>query len=573
MKKLFTLAFLLFAVNLFLHSQTLDLSKADSLLKKNGEVYFMFSLFDREQINELSRIISIDNVKDGVVYAYANRSEFERFTRLGYDISLLTPPGSLLPDSELMKPAGYPPSRGPAAWNFYPTYQQYLDTLKYFSTAYPNLCRIDTIGTSGAGRLILAAKISKDVSTEGAKPQFLYTSSIHGDETTGYIGMLHLIDYLLANYGTDPRITRMVDSIEIYINPLANPDGTYHGGNNSVNGATRGNAAGIDLNRNYPDPVDGQHPDGNPWQVETVAFMNYADSMGFTMSANFHGGAEVFNYPWDTWSKLSADDSWWQFVGREYADTVHKYSPSTYFRDLQNGVTNGYAWYRITGGRQDYMNYWHSDREVTIELSSTKLLPASQLVNYWNYNYHSYLNYIEQTLYGIHGIVTDTVTGLPLSAKINIATHDKDNSFIYSRMPTGYYDRVIDHGTWDLTFSRVGYFSKTVRNVTNTNYHGVSLDVQLKPITYGTGELNTGELTIYPVPASRDLHIVFPETDSKNWKLKIINSLGVCIHNTEISNNGKICNALDVSSFPDGLYILLLSNENGIYRRQIIVNH
>ena len=573
MKNFFILFSLLFTVSLMVQGQTYDKKKADSLLKANREVYFKFSVFDRSILDELTNIISIDNVHGNEVYAYANKPEFENFVKLGYDITILTPPGSMLTDAELMKPKDSPKSKGPATWNFYPTYQQYVDTMEYFANTYPAICKLDTIGITIFGRLLLAVKISKDVNANGAKPKFLYTSSIHGDELTGYIGMLHLIDYLLTNYGTNAKATRLVDSVMIFINPLANPDGTYAGGNNSVNGATRLNGNGVDMNRNYPDPAAGQHPDGNPWQSETIDFMNYAGSNGFTMSANFHGGIEVFNYPWDTWSRLAADDSWWQFVGREYADTAHKYAPSGYFDDYQNGITNGYAWYRITGGRQDYMNYWRHCREVTIELSTTKLLPANQLVKYWNYNYHSYLNFIEQTLYGIHGIVTDTVTGFPLDAKIFIANHDKDSSLIYSGMPGGYYNRVIDQGSWDLTFSRPGYYSKTITNVIVTHYHGVKLDVMLKPVTYGAQELNRGELVIYPVPASKNIHIVFPETDSKKWKLDVLNALGLCLYSSEINNNGNLVYNLDVASFPDGLYFVVLRNENGVYRRQIIVRH
>jgi len=573
MKRIFSILLLLFIANLMVHAQNYDRKKADSLLKTNGEVYFRFHVFEKAEVGELTNIISIDNVRGDEVFAYANPAEFLKFCKLGYEITILTPPGSMLTDADLMKPKGILSPSGPAAWNFYPTYQQYVDTMHYFANTYPDLCKLDTIGTTTAGRLLLVAKISKNVDVDEAEPQFLYTSSIHGDETTGYVGMLHLIEYLLTNYSTNPFVARLVDSVEIFINPLANPDGTYHGGNNSVNGATRGNANGIDMNRNYPDPAAGQHPDGNAWQMETVAFMNYANAMGFTMSANFHGGAEVFNYPWDTWSRLAADDSWWRFVGREYADTVHKYGPAGYFNDLQNGITNGYAWYRITGGRQDYMNYWHSCREVTIELSNTKLLPASQLVNYWNYNYHSYLNYIEQTLYGIHGIITDTATGLPLYAKISIAGHDKDSSIIFSRMPTGFYDRVIDQGTWNLTFSKPGYYTKTINNIAVTHFHGVNLDVQLKSIYYGTGDLNQGELTIYPVPASERIHIVFPETDSRQWKLDVMNTLGACIYSSEIVNTGKLVYTLDVTAYPEGVYFVRLSGGNGIYRRQIIVKH
>ncbi len=97
---------------------------------------------------------------------------------------------------------------------------------------------------------------------------------------------LRLIDYLLNNYTSDAQVTEMVNNLDIYINPNANPDGTYAGGNGSVGGATRYNANGIDLNRNYPDPEDGDHPDGNAWQIETIHFMQFAEDYNFVLSSN-----------------------------------------------------------------------------------------------------------------------------------------------------------------------------------------------------------------------------------------------------------------------------------------------
>ena len=305
---------------------------ADYYFSEKGEVYFSFLISSPDELKILTRIISLDNVKENMVYAYANREEFETFLKLNYAYAILPHPGDLLADS-CLRPAGS--GEGPLSlWNYYPTYQEYIGFMNGFATNNPEICKLVSIGYSIQGRELLAVKISDQVNLNEAEPEFFYTSSIHGDETTGYVTMLHLIDYLLTNYGSDPRITNIVNTTEIFINPLANPDGTYWGGNNSVNGARRYNANNVDLNRNYPDPEDGPHPDGNSWQTETIAFMELADSNNFSMAANFHGGEEVFNYPWDTWAKLAADDTWWQFVGHEYVDTVHVYSPSTYFSGL-----------------------------------------------------------------------------------------------------------------------------------------------------------------------------------------------------------------------------------------------
>ncbi|HPK04548.1 MAG TPA: DUF2817 domain-containing protein [Bacteroidales bacterium] len=162
-----------------------------------------------------------------------------------------------------------------------------------FSVNYPEICQIHEIGTLVSGRKLLAARISKNIGSESDKPRFLYTSTIHGDELTGYVLSLQLIDYLLTNYGTDPYISRLVDSIDIWINPLANPDGTFHFGNNTINGAKRYNAQNIDLNRNYPDPKAGPHPDNKPWQEETVFLWNLPKTKNSTCQQT---GMEVLKY-------------------------------------------------------------------------------------------------------------------------------------------------------------------------------------------------------------------------------------------------------------------------------------
>jgi len=567
-------AFLLPLIVLFfcndLKSQENNAKLLDHLFSGTGELYFKFTIHDKEILHDLTRIISIDNVKGLEVSAYANRKEFSEFLNFKIPYAILPSPGKLLKESDLISEQVMKDGIPLTSWNFYPSYQQYLDSLVSFATRYPEICKIDTIGTSVQGRLILAVKISDNVDLEEGEPEFLYTSSIHGDETTGYVLMLHLIDYLLSNYSSDPRIANIVNTTEIYINPLANPDGTYRGGNNSVYGAQRGNANNIDLNRNYWDPKVGKHPDGNPWQVETIAFMDYAERRHFVIGANFHGGAEVFNYPWDTWVKLTADDDWWQYVGREWADTVHAYGPSGYFTDLDNGITNGYYWYEVNGGRQDYMNYFHQSREVTLEISDIKLLPASQLINFWNYNYHSFLNYLEQANFGVQGIISDTVTGEPLSAKVFIQLHDKDSSHVYSKLPSGFYSRLLHEGNYNLTFSSPGYFTKTIKGVSITNRTTNHLDVQLKPVTFGMHEQAVNTSLLFPNPAKDQVRFKCPDSHAGQCFFEILTIEGKkVISNSFYIHSGNISESIDVSGLCAGLYLVRITLGTKIYTEKL----
>ena len=426
-----------------------------SELNRRGEVYFNFQLNDLSKLSELTKKISIDNIKGKTVTAYANQNEFNQFIGYGMDYNVLIAPSELNTVQMTDSPAQV------LTWNYYPTYTAYESLMQQFVTDHPDICKLITIATLASGRKVLALRITDNPNVQEDEPEFLYSSSMHGDETTGYILMLHLADYLLSGYGTDPRITNIVNNYDVVICPLANPDGTYAGGNSTVNGATRYNANNVDLNRNYPDPQNGQHPDGNAWQTETIGFMNFAGFNTFTMAANFHGGSEVVNYPWDTWPKLAADDAWWIYVSREYADTVHANAIAGYMTDEMNGITNGYAWYEANGGRQDYMNYFRYCREATIELSAVKLLATSQLIPHWNYNYRSFLNYIEQSGYGIRGIISDSMSGAPLYAKVYISGHDEDSSHVYTDPQVGDYHRLIKGGTYNVTYSAQGYISKT----------------------------------------------------------------------------------------------------------------
>ena len=517
-------------------------------INRRGEVYFSFQLNDLTQIPEFSKTISISSIKGNTVYAYANRKEFSGFSNKNSDFTVLTAPSELYPVQMSSDP------KQVLTWNYYPTYNAYETLMINFAADHPAICKLITIATLASGRKILALRISDNVNTEENEPEFLYTSSIHGDELTGAILMLHLADYLLSGYGTDTRITKMVNNFDIVICPLANPDGTYKGGNSTVNGATRYNANSVDLNRNYPDPQAGQHPDGNATQPETVAFMNFAAQNTFTMSVNFHGGSEVVNYPWDTWAKVSADDTWWKYVCKEYADTVHHNSPVGYMTLYPSGITNGYAWYQITGGRQDYMNYYQHCREATIELSDTKLLTvASQLVDHWNYNYRSLLNYIEQSGYGLHGLVTDSLSGAPLQAKV-FTNFDKDSSNVNTDPQVGDYHRPLKAGSYNVTYSASGYLSKTI-TVQVSDRQTTIRNVKLLKGTLSTNTLASEKsvIKIYPNPVTDGITIIEAQNPVQKLLVKDMNGRIVYSSTPQASRFNIECN------WPSGVYLFQLT--------------
>jgi 5-hydroxyisourate hydrolase-like protein (transthyretin family) len=466
--------FCTFILILFITSIGLTQTDIDRIFKDKDEIYFRFDVLNKADINSFTDIISIDNVKGNTVYAYANKEDFQKFLYRNTRYEILKHPGELIIPEMSDNPDDI------KSWDVYPTYDGYIAMMNQFASMYPSLCTIIDAGTTTQGRKILFAKISDNVSTREPEPQFMFSSSMHGDEITAYVLMLRLIDSLLTSYGSDPRITNLINNVEIWINPLANPDGTYRSGNHTVSGAIRGNALLVDINRNFPDPQNGPHPDGKAWQLETIAMMDLSAQNNFVLSANFHGGAEVVNYPWDTWAPLHADDSWFRFISHLYADTAQANSPSGYMSGFDDGITNGYAWYEVNGGRQDFFNYFRRCREVTIEISNTKLPPASQLPAFWNYNKKSFLTYIENTLYGIRGIVTDT-SGNPVKAFVSITGHDTDSSQIFSHPVTGDYYRMIAPGTYNLTFSAPGFFQQTVNNISVTAFQAVNVDVELIP--------------------------------------------------------------------------------------------
>ena len=458
----------------------------NTLMRERGEYYFTLKVNEPSEIQTINNICSVDGTDGKTVACYANQQEYDALIQAGYQPSLQTPPS--MREEAVM----WDGNRTTYEWDSYLTYGQYVSMMEGFPTAAlsDRTCTLIDLGelSTSNHRHIYGVRLNNG--QPNGKPKFLYTSTMHGDEITGMILMLRLIDEFCTS--TDTRIVNILNNVDLFIFPNTNPDGTYYGGNNTVYGARRRNGHNIDLNRHFPDFDDGPHPDGQSYyQDEAQWMMDLAQQYLFTMGANYHGGAEVVNYPWDTYQPLHPDDAWWQLVSHEYADLAQAVN-SSYMDDYNDGITNGYAWYTITGSRQDYMNYYAQCREVTIECSTSKTPNASQLPNFWNYNHNSMLTYIEECLNGVHGIVYDAVTNEPLQGvTVTVQNHDAFGSSV-STHAVGDFHRPIKGGTYTFVFSKEGYISQSVE-VTIADGQRIDLEpVYLQPVFSQTITFSSG---------------------------------------------------------------------------------
>lgn len=319
------------------------------------------------------------------------------------------------------------------------TYHHYENMTKYLrniAERYPHLTTLHSIGKSVQKRELLTMIVSSRQNEENVPlgtPNIKFVGNIHGNEAVGREMILHMIEYLVTNYKSNSTITRLIDTTRIHFLPSMNPDGFEIAKEHSCTGGPgRGNAMMVDLNRSFPDHF---RPNSIPTQPETLALRKWMDKIPFILSASLHGGALVANYPFENTPddtplgsftpSVSPDDDVFQHLAKLYArihPNMHRgiicKDGDTTFKD---GITNGAAWYPLTGGMQDYNYIWHGCLEITLEISCCKYPSSKELKNHWRENKEALLWYALEAHQGIKGVITDYHTGNPIPrAKLRI---------------------------------------------------------------------------------------------------------------------------------------------------------
>ncbi len=372
---------------------------------------------------------------------------------------------------EMLRQAGWdmelfiPDVRGYYLENFqdgrYHTYSEIKDSFMIMAQNNPSICKFETLGFASNDSLLFALKITDNPGIEEDEPELFFEGAIHGDEKIAAEVPYGMAVEMVSKYGIDPDVTYWVNNREIWLQAPANPDGHIR--------HRRSNANGVDCNRNYGYMWDNWCGTGAPFsQPETRAHMELSLRNAFCHWTSYHSGIYYISTPW-SYTRLGTRDSMEiQYLAGEWHNiTGYPYGPGA------RGM------YEIHGPSKDYAYGAHGGIGWTVESHRIKTPPADSIDQVVAREIVAMKMMLANMDRGVRGIVTDSVTGAGLKARV---LPMPINFPCYCDSP-GDYHRYLRPGTYNLVFSRNGYLTKTVSNVVVTADTVTWVSVQLAPDT------------------------------------------------------------------------------------------
>lgn len=305
---------------------------------------------------------TVENLDDAVMQQVARR--FEVIRREGARYTVLVPSDSvsaflnLAPEARLVAEENNLED-DPEYFAGYRDIAEVEATLKKFASEHPDIARLETYGQSREGRPLYVLKISDNVALDEAdEPRLLLDAATHGDEIITTEVLLRLLEEMVNGYGTDARLSAMVDKAAIYFVPVINPDGF----------AKRNRyAEGVDPNRQYPYP---ENPNRRPIGI-IQSIMDLVAKHQFKGSIDFHAYGEMVMYPW-------------AYTHNPIDDVNHRAE----LANLTNRMAelNRYAAgpiadviYIAEGSSADYYYWKHQTRAIAVEMGHSKSPSSTQI--------------------------------------------------------------------------------------------------------------------------------------------------------------------------------------------------
>ncbi|MFD5495719.1 M14 family metallopeptidase [Streptomyces sp. GDS52] len=315
--------------------------------------------------------VTVDEADEETVVVSGRADQIRTLRHKGYEV---TPLGSA-PDRSTAAD-GLRLFDFPSADSRYHNYAEMNAEIDQRLSAYPDIMSKRVIGRSYQGRDIVAIKISDNVTADENEPEVLFTHHQHAREHLTVEMALYLLRELGAGYGSDSRITDMVDGREIWIIPDLNPDGgeydiatgSYRSWRKNRQPNSGSSYVGTDLNRNWDyrwgccggssgskssDTYRGSAPESAP-EVKVVADFVRSRVVGgvqqIKAGVDFHTYSELVLWPFgytysDTTTGMTADDqAAFRTVGQKMAASngyTPQQSSDLYITD---GSIDDYLW-------------------------------------------------------------------------------------------------------------------------------------------------------------------------------------------------------------------------------------
>lgn len=276
--------------------------------------------------------IAIDGVQSDSVTFVATQKDIDQLDRLSIEFKA----------SPLPQRRGFP--SGDSAFHDYQETKAALDNLV---KQYPGIVQSIEIGKSLEGRALMGVRLSSS-QVPDSLPTSILMGCHHAREHLSVEIPLMAAKYLAENYSTNARIRKLLDTREVWIVPMINPDGAeydiasgrykYWRKNRRPNGD---GTYGVDLNRNYGKGWGGEgassstssdiyHGPSAFSEPETQAVRDFTRSRKrATTMISFHTFSELVLWPWGhTNSEVAnkADREVFQKIGKKMA-TWNGYRP------------------------------------------------------------------------------------------------------------------------------------------------------------------------------------------------------------------------------------------------------
>ena len=244
----------------------------------------------------------------------------------------------------------------------YRTYDEHVTFMEELVAAYPKLAGMINLGESVQGRPMWAIRIT---GPGRKKPGVLYHGAQHGNEIMGAPVIAYTARYLLTNYDADPKVKSLVDGVEWFLLPIMNPDG-YPG--------RRGNANGVDLNRNWGGPGSRVSAFSQPETAHMRDFLVKHDNVRAHL--DFHMSGQAIIWSWGHTRSLPQDHNTYDDIGEEMAELIRQSRGTRY--DRRGTIHRTY--YYVSGGSTDYclgeLDIW----SVVFELGTSKNMPPHEII-------------------------------------------------------------------------------------------------------------------------------------------------------------------------------------------------